>query len=238
VSRPPLPFRPATLALLARHLGQVCGPVGFVADLHDAAAVSRGVPWRNPGRHGLWIVGFTASGDAWAVDVQEDERVVLLSHHLLCEGDVVAPRDALCAVADSLADALARAAAGTLPRSYFAAVELPPPAEPPPRDVCAGIPSLEERLAAPEACPDEAAVLAAIFGAGSGVTWERLDDAIPCLDELGRAVVSRRFGLLDGAPLSVAATAQTLGLTPDRVEQIEARGVAWLRRWVGLPGPG
>src|SRR5688572_15897198 len=96
---PPLPpssppFSPATLALVKRHLGVVLGPIEVHDSLAAMVADSTGEQWHDAASEGLWIFGSAGNGDVWAIDVQEGEQVVVLSHDLVWEDEVETVRDA------------------------------------------------------------------------------------------------------------------------------------------------
>ena len=58
---------------------------------------------------------------------------------------------------------------------------------------------------------------------------ERIDEVLRCLAPRDREVIELRFGLRDGRPRSLDDIAQRLGVTRERVRQIEARGLEKLR---------
>jgi RNA polymerase primary sigma factor len=59
---------------------------------------------------------------------------------------------------------------------------------------------------------------------------ERLNMAVENLDELQRAVLTKRFGLDGSTPLSLQATADALGVGVRRVRRAETEGLAALQR--------
>jgi RNA polymerase primary sigma factor len=58
---------------------------------------------------------------------------------------------------------------------------------------------------------------------------ERLDEVLRCLSPRYREVLELRFGLHDGHPQALDQIAERLGITRERVRQIEARGLEKLR---------
>jgi RNA polymerase primary sigma factor len=58
---------------------------------------------------------------------------------------------------------------------------------------------------------------------------ERLDEVLRCLSPRYREVLELRFGLNDGHPQALDQIAERLGITRERVRQIEARGLEKLR---------
>jgi RNA polymerase primary sigma factor len=58
---------------------------------------------------------------------------------------------------------------------------------------------------------------------------ERLTEVLRCLAPRDREVIEYRFGLRDGHPRTLDEVAQILGVTRERVRQIEARGLVRLR---------
>ncbi len=229
MTEPSLPFRPTTLSLLRKHLARVVGPIEVVETLAEVVSESRSEEWRDPAAHDLWIFGRAANGDAWALDVREGERVVVLSHDLLWEEEVTDPREAMCPVADSLADAFEEARSNTLPFDYFSATEGEAFEEPDAKLTYAPG-GLDAGLSLSQA--DRPAVLAAFFGPDTAVTWDQLEEAFFELEATERAVVAARYGLFGGKPATVEVAARTLGMTPDAVREEEARGIRWLKRIV------
>lgn len=229
---PTLPLSPRTLALLQRHLAKVVGPIEFAETLAEVASESRSEEWRDPSAHGLYIFGRAASGDAWAVDTKEGDRIVVLSHDLLWEEEVANPREAMCVVAESLSDALEEARSNTLPVDYFTASEGEAFEEPDAKLTFAPG-GLDAGLALPLA--DRPAVLAAFFGPDTAVTWDQLEEAFFELEATERAVLAARYGLFGGKPAPVETAAKTLGMTSEAVKEEEARGVRWLKRIVARP---
>jgi RNA polymerase primary sigma factor len=59
---------------------------------------------------------------------------------------------------------------------------------------------------------------------------DRIDEVLRCLAPRDREVIELRFGLKDGRPKSLDQIAQRLGVTRERVRQIESRGLEKLRR--------
>lgn len=231
---PQLPFTPATLAVLRDQLCGVVGPVELAETLAHVARDSRDAHWQHPARHGLWIVGTALNGDAWAIDVQEDERVVILSHDLLRSEEVDDPREAAIAVAPSLAAALELARAGALPRdSYEAKARQPADEAGGEADVTIDLPDTDHELS-PEA---RAAVLVTLLGPGSGVEWDDLEDALYDLGPMERAVLRQRHGLAGARPLPLAETALALGIPQREVKELEKAGVSALRRLLGVTTP-
>jgi RNA polymerase primary sigma factor len=57
----------------------------------------------------------------------------------------------------------------------------------------------------------------------------KICEILDCLDELERKVLSMRFGLQDGSEMTVDEVADELGLTPERVRQLETRALRNLR---------
>lgn len=227
-----LPLSPATLALLRARLGEVVGPIELALSLDQVVQDSRDPRWQAPAAHGLWIVGAAINGDAWALDVQAGERLVVLSHELLLSGEIEDPRDAAHPAAASLAEALARPAA--LPRDHHEAGQrLPEGDDPtfphPPLDLSGAGSTLPPEGRGP--------VLTALFGADSGVAWEDLEDALFELGPLERAVLRLRLGLDGDPPLSVTLTAVETGLGAALVRQLEESARRTLRdRLLGEPG--
>jgi len=229
MSQSTLPFRAGTRALLEKHLGRVVGPIEVVESLAEVETESHSEEWRDPAAHGLWIFGRAASGDAWAIDTREGDRIVVLSHDLLWEEEVEDPREALCVVAETLADALEEARSNTLPVDYFTATEGEAFEEPDAKLTFAPG-GLDAGLAL--ALADRPAVLAAFFGPDTGVTWDQLEEAFFELEATERAVVAARYGLFGGKPAPVELAAKTLGITPEAVREEETRGIRWLKRIV------
>jgi RNA polymerase primary sigma factor len=58
---------------------------------------------------------------------------------------------------------------------------------------------------------------------------ERIDEALRCLAPRDREVIELRFGLRDGQSRTLDEVAQMLGVTRERVRQIETRGLGRLR---------
>jgi RNA polymerase primary sigma factor len=58
---------------------------------------------------------------------------------------------------------------------------------------------------------------------------DRIDEVLRCLAPRDREVIELRFGLKDGRPKSLDEIAQRLGVTRERVRQIESRGLEKLR---------
>ncbi len=58
---------------------------------------------------------------------------------------------------------------------------------------------------------------------------DRIDEVLRCLAPRDREVIELRFGLKDGRPKSLDEIAQQLGVTRERVRQIESRGLEKLR---------
>jgi RNA polymerase primary sigma factor len=58
---------------------------------------------------------------------------------------------------------------------------------------------------------------------------ERIDEALRCLAPRDREVIELRFGLRDGQARTLDEVAQLLGVTRERVRQIETRGLGRLR---------
>lgn len=230
MSEPTLPLSPETLAALRANLCAVIGPIEVAETLEDVVVDSRSTQWMNPANHGLWIFGRTDSGDVWAIDTQEADRVVILSHDLVWGEEVATPRDAACPVAATLAEAFAAARSGTLPIDYFTALEGEIPEEPTARLPFSAPGQLDGELGAP--LPARPALLASIFGPDTGVRWDALEDAFFELEAVERAVLRSRYALAGGKPMTVEATAKTLGMTPDEVREEEARGIRWLKRLV------
>ncbi len=223
------PFSAPVLALLTRNLGAVVGPIEVLPTLADMVAESRGEEWHDPAALGLWIIGTAANGDAWAIDVEEGEQVVVLSHDLVWEDEVESVREAACVVAANLAEALEEARSNTLPVDYFTAIEGESLDEPDSK-LTFGPGGMDAGLAvAVEARP---ALLGALFGPDTGVTWDELEEAFFQLEPTERAVLASRYGLFGGKPNPPDATAKTLGLDADTVAAEEARGLRWLKRLV------
>lgn len=227
MSEPAVPLRPPTLAALKKHLGKVVGPIEFVESLDEVVAESRGEHWHDVAAHGLWIFGRAQNGDAWAFDVKDGEKIVVLSHDLIWEEEVEDPREALCVVAENLLDALEEARSNTLPFDYFSATEGEAFEEPDAKLTFAPG-GLDAGLALPIA--DRPAVLAAFFGPDTDVTWDRLEEIFFELEATERAVLAARYGLFGAKPATVEAAAKTLNLTPETVREEEQRGVRWLKR--------
>ena len=82
----------------------------------------------------------------------------------------------------------------------------------------------------PDAEPEPAEQVAAALSAG------RLREAVGLLPPQARRVIELRYGLGDGDPISVEATARALGLNRSRVRRIEAEAMAVLRRLPELAG--
>jgi RNA polymerase primary sigma factor len=59
---------------------------------------------------------------------------------------------------------------------------------------------------------------------------ERIDEALRCLAPRDREVIELRFGLKDGRARTLDEVAQLLGVTRERVRQIESRGLVRLRQ--------
>lgn len=235
-SSPPLspPFSAPVLAHLKRHLGSTVGPIELMPTFEDMVAESRGEEWHDPASQGLWIIGTAANGDAWAIDVNEGEQVVVLSHDLVWEDEVETVRDASCVVAVNIAEALEEARSNTLPVDYFSAIE-GESLDAPDSQLTFGPGGLDAGLAVPaDARP---AVLGALFGPDTGVTWDQLEEAFFQLEATERAVLASRHGLFGGKPCSPDATAKALGLDADSVTAEEARGLRWLRRIVAKTTP-
>jgi RNA polymerase sigma factor (sigma-70 family) len=71
--------------------------------------------------------------------------------------------------------------------------------------------------------------------AASAELVARLRDALEALpDERCRYVVRRRYGIDDGTPRTLVEIGDELGLSRERVRQIEAQAVRWLREEGGL----
>lgn len=223
------PFSPGTLAHLKRHLGATVGPILFLPTLEDIVAESKGEEWHDPASHGLWIVGTALNGDAWAVDVNEGEQIVVLSHDLIWEEEVDTVRDAACVVAVNIAEALEEARSNTLPVDYFSAIEGESLDEPDSKLTFAPG-GLDAGLAVP--LPARPALLGALFGPDTGVTWDQLEEAFFQLEPTERAVLAARYGLFGGKPTPADAAAKALGLEPDVVATEETRGLRWLKRIV------
>ncbi|MDP2315332.1 MAG: hypothetical protein Q8P41_20715 [Pseudomonadota bacterium] len=223
------PFSPALLALLKRHLGAVVGPMELMPSLADMVAESRGEEWHDPAAHGIWLIGTAVNGDAWAIDVNEGEQVVVVSHDLVWEDEVETLRDATCVVAANLAEALEEARSNTLPVDYFSAIEGESLDEPDSK-LTFGPGGMDAGLSVPPAA--RAAMLGALFGPDTGVTWDELEEAFFQLEPTERAVLASRYGLFGGKPTSAEGTAKALGLEADTVAAEEARGLRWLKRLV------
>ncbi len=58
---------------------------------------------------------------------------------------------------------------------------------------------------------------------------ERIDEALRCLAPRDREVIELRFGLRDGQARTLDEVARLLGVTRERVRQIESRGLGRLR---------
>src|SRR5262249_42477742 len=58
---------------------------------------------------------------------------------------------------------------------------------------------------------------------------ERIDEALRCLAPRDREVIELRFGLRDGHSRTLDEVARLLGVTRERVRQIESRGLGRLR---------
>jgi len=58
---------------------------------------------------------------------------------------------------------------------------------------------------------------------------EEVGEALDRLEEMERAVLVLRFGIHGGEPMTLAAIGRTLGITRERVRQLEARGLGKLR---------
>jgi RNA polymerase primary sigma factor len=58
---------------------------------------------------------------------------------------------------------------------------------------------------------------------------DRLAEVLRCLAPRDREVIELRFGLRDGQPRTLDEVAHILGVTRERVRQIEARGLLRLR---------
>lgn len=232
---PTIPLRPATLAALKKLLGRVVGPIEFLESLAEVDAESRSEEWRNPASKDLWIFGRAASGDVWAFDVKDGERVVVLSHDLIWEEEVPDSRDALCVVAESFADAMEEARSNTLPVDYFTATEGEAFEEPDakltfaPGGLDAG---LNLRLA------DRPAVLAAFFGPDTAVSWDTLEEVFFELEATERAVLAARYGLFGAPPATADEVAKALSMTVEGVREEEQRGFRWLKRLVARPKKG
>lgn len=223
------PFSPAVIAHLKRNLGAVVGPIEFLPTFGDMVAESRGEEWHDPASHGIWIIGTAVNGDAWAVDVTEGEQIVVLSHDLIWEEEVDTLRDAACVVAANIAEALEEARSNTLPVDYFTAIEGEALDEPDSK-LTFGPGGMDAGLAVP--APARPAVLGALFGPDTGVTWDQLEEAFFQLEPTERAVLASRHGLFGGKPCSPDATAKALGMDPDTVASEETRGLRWLKRFV------
>jgi RNA polymerase primary sigma factor len=65
------------------------------------------------------------------------------------------------------------------------------------------------------------------------IHWRQINSKIceilDCLDEMERKVLSMRFGLLEGSEMTVDEVADELGLTPERVRQLETKALRNLR---------
>ncbi len=59
---------------------------------------------------------------------------------------------------------------------------------------------------------------------------ERIDEVLRCLPPRDRQVIEMRFGLREGHPHTLDEVAQTLGITRERVRQIEMRALLKLRQ--------
>lgn len=228
VPEPVVPLSPKTLNLLRSHLARVVGPIEFIETLSEMTAESRSEEWRRPADEGFWIFGRTGSGDAWALDVKNGEKVVVLSHDLIWGEEVENAREGSCEVADSLEDAISLAAHNALPMDYFAASEGEALEEPDAKYTWAPG-GMDAGLAV--AAKDRPGVLAAIFGAEQPA-WEKLEDVFFELEPMERAALGARYGLFGGPPQTLEATAQSLEMTVEQVREEEARGIRWLRRLV------
>jgi RNA polymerase primary sigma factor len=82
----------------------------------------------------------------------------------------------------------------------------------------------------PDAEPEPAEQVAAALGAG------RLRDAVALLPPQAQRVLELRYGLAGSDPISVEATARTLGVNRSRVRRIEADAISTLRRLPELAG--
>ena len=231
---PTIPLSATTMALLRKNLCGVIGPMEIVETLAEVYSESHGEEWRNSAKAGLWVFGRAINGDAWAIDTQEDERVVVISHDLLWEEEVDSAREAALPVAASLGEALDAARAGTLPTDYFTASEGEIPEEPEAR-LPVGNPAAFDCLPAPLSA--RAGLLVTLLGAGTTATWEQLEDAYFELEPLERAVLSARFALAGGKPSTLEEVAKTLQITPDEVTEHESRGARWLKRLVARGAP-
>lgn len=60
---------------------------------------------------------------------------------------------------------------------------------------------------------------------------QRISDLLSSLDELEAQILSARFGLESGLPLTTAETGKKLGLTPDEITKREAAALAKLRNY-------
>jgi RNA polymerase primary sigma factor len=58
---------------------------------------------------------------------------------------------------------------------------------------------------------------------------DRIDEALRCLTPRDREVIELRFGLKDGQARTLDEVARLLGVTRERVRQIESRGLVRLR---------
>jgi RNA polymerase primary sigma factor len=59
---------------------------------------------------------------------------------------------------------------------------------------------------------------------------DRIDEALRCLAPRDREVIELRFGLKDGQARTLDEVARLLGVTRERVRQIESRGLVRLRQ--------
>ena len=108
--------------VLALHADQQVGDVNFFGPL--PAAYTQAM-WEEDSMplDGLVVIGEAPSGDVWVADVDAGEAVGVLSHDLVWEGEVTAPRDALIRVAENVAAFVTTAVSGALPIDYWAARE-------------------------------------------------------------------------------------------------------------------
>lgn len=229
---PTLPLSAPVLSLLRRNLGRVIGPIEVVESFAEAVTESRSSDWQNLGAQGLWVIGRAINGDLWAIDVKDKERVVVLSHELILPGEVDDPREAMCVVAENLSDALEEARSNTLPIDYFSATE-GEALEEPDSKLSYAPGGLDAGLAVPASRQGD--VLEALFGAGTAVKWEVLEEIFFELETSERAVLAARYGLFGGSTATVEEAAKSLGLTADMVRDEEKKGLRWLKRLAARP---
>lgn len=75
---------------------------------------------------------------------------------------------------------------------------------------------------------DEGAV-SPLEAAESAMLHDCIDDALSTLADRDRRVIELRFGLVDGCPRTLDEVGRELGVTRERVRQIEGKALARLR---------